>query len=170
MSIKWIGAILIITGCGGVGFSMAAAARQEERLLTGLIRVLHFMEAELQYRLTPLPELCAMAAKESGICLASVFRELAENLSRQNHPDAAQCMLSALKSHDDLPVRLKKHLRQLGRSLGRFDLPGQIKGIQTVRNTCESDLDHLRMNRDIRLRSYQTLSLCAGTALVIIFA
>ena len=58
MSYKWIGAILIIVSCGVCGFSVAAGKRREERLLSQLMDVLQFMEADLQYRLTPLPELC----------------------------------------------------------------------------------------------------------------
>ena len=63
MSIKWIGAILVIVGCGGVGFSMAAAYRRQETALRELMGTLDFMSWELQFRLTPLPELCRRAGK-----------------------------------------------------------------------------------------------------------
>ena len=62
MSIKLIGAALIIAGCDGVGFSMAAAHRREESALRQLIGALDYMGCELQYHLTPLPELCRSAA------------------------------------------------------------------------------------------------------------
>ena len=59
-------------------------------------------------------------------------------------------------------------LRNLGISLGRFDLPGQLQGIHTARGECQSALDRLCSNRDNRLRSYETLGLCAGAALAIL--
>lgn len=170
MSIKWLGAILIIAGCGGCGFSMAAGARREEHLLSQLDRVLSFMESELQYRLTPLPELCAMASKETDTSLGDIFIRFSRELSMQNAADAASCMSAALRCHENLSGRMRKHMRHLGRSLGRFDLPGQLQGLQAIRRACETDLGILRKNRDVRLRSYQTLGLCAGMALVILFA
>lgn len=169
MSIKGLGAVLIIAGCGGFGFSLAAGVRQQETLLQQLVRVLGLLEAELQYRLTTLPELCKMAAGECDGSLRRIFRELSTALTRQDQPDATVCMDIVLQYREEIPTRVRKHLRHLGRSLGRFDLQGQLRGIQTVRNACEGDLALLRKDRDVRLRSYQTLSLCAGTALVILF-
>jgi hypothetical protein len=60
-------------------------------------------------------------------------------------------------------------LRELGQSLGRFDLNGQLLGIAAVRNTCRSKLQQFEKNKEVRLRSYQTLGLCAGAALAILF-
>lgn len=169
MDIRWLGAVLIIAGCGGFGFTLAAGARREEWHLSKLMQILDFMETELQYRLTSLPELCSMAAREAGGSVGRIFSELSEALFRQEQPDAAHCMGAVLKERDEISKRIRRHLLYLGKSLGRYDLPGQIQGLRTVRNACESDLAVIRKNRDIRLRSYQTLGLCAGTALVILF-
>ena len=38
MTYKWIGAILIVAGCGGFGFSLAATCRQEKKLLMQMLR------------------------------------------------------------------------------------------------------------------------------------
>ena len=59
MEYKWIGAILVIGGCGGFGFSVAGEAMRQERQLRQLLENLDFMESELRYRLTALPELFA---------------------------------------------------------------------------------------------------------------
>lgn len=169
MDYKWIGSILVIAGCGGFGFAIASGYRREESLLKQLILVLQFMENELQYRLTPLPELCHQAGKEISGPLRDVFRNLGRELDWQISPDVCSCMSAALKKSSDLPVRFRKHLLQLGNSLGRFDLPGQLRGLHAIEVSCEEELCNLRNNRDVRLRSYQTLGLCAGIAIVILF-
>lgn len=169
MSIKWFGAALILAGCGGFGLTMAAGIRQQVRMLTELGQILDFFEAELQYRLTPLPELMAQAAVESRGVLKKIFRELSVNLKKQECSDAVSCMDTVLEHYDDLPVRVRKHLRHLGHSLGKYDLPGQLRGLQSVRGACMNDLLRLQNNSDVRQRSYQTLALCAGSALVILF-
>ena len=62
----------------------------------------------------------------------------------------------------------KQLLRNLGRSLGRFDLEGQLRGIDAVRHETLEALEKLTHDQDERLRSYQTLGLCAGAALAIL--
>ena len=68
----------------------------------------------------------------------------------------------------ELPESVGKLLKELGKTLGRFDLPGQLRGIEGVRRSSRKALDQLERNRDVRLRSYQTLGLCAGAALAIL--
>lgn len=170
MSSKWIGAVFVILGCGGFGFGIAGNYRSRERLLRQLLNILENMEAELQYRLTPLPELSRRAAKESAGVLQDVFLNLARELDWQCEPDAAGCMRAALNHCHDLPPCLRRPLRQLGQTLGRFDLSGQIQGLKSVQDTCRRELSRLEHNREVRLRSYQTLGLCAGAALAILFA
>lgn len=167
MGYKWIGAILIVLSCSGCGFAIAAGKRREEKLLTQLMGVLQFMEAELQYRLTALPELCRMAAGECRGILQTVFLNLYRELTWQKMPDAGSCMYAALQRTGEIPSRVRRSLVQLGHILGRFDLPGQLEGIRSLRKRCEDSLESLRKNRDERLRSYQTLGICAGAALAI---
>ena len=169
MSIKIIGAALIIAGCGGVGFSMAASHRKEEKALRQLIRALDYMGCELQYRLTPLPELCRCAASESGGAVSQALINLASELESQVSPDAPSCMNAALSRTAGLPSAARKNLQLLGTSLGQFDLQGQLTGLEAARKHCRRELEELSRDRDVRLRSYQTLGLCAGSALAILF-
>ena len=165
---KWIGAVLIITSCSGCGFTIAAGKRKEEKLLYQLKRVLQLMEAELQYRLTALPELCRMVAGETNGTLRGVFLNLYRELTCQKQPDAVSCMYAAIQRSGDVPSKIRRLLVMLGQTLGRYDLSGQLQGIQSVIKRCEETLGNIQKNRDERLRSYQTLGICAGAALAII--
>lgn len=169
MMIKLIGAVLIIAGCGGIGFRIAATHRLEERNLRQLIGILDYMECELQYRLTPLPELCRQASKEFTGSLGKVFAELCLEMEAQVSPDLDVCMSVVLAKATKLTALTREALSLLGRSVGRFDMEGQLKGLESVRQDCRRQLEALSFNRDARLRSYQTLSICAGAALAILF-
>ena len=169
MNFKWIGALLVIAGCGGVGFTMAAAYKREEWTLRSLISALDFMACELQFRLTPLPALCRQAGKECKGVIGKVLTTLAWELESQISPDADSCMYAALARTENIPPETEKALRLLGTSLGRFDLEGQLKGLEQVRSHCRRELDRLSQDRDQRIRGYQTLGLCAGAALAILF-
>lgn len=160
---------MILVGCGGFGISMAAGYRRTERLLRQLKTAARFMKWELQYRLTPLPELCRMAGREVNGALREVFQNLAKELNWQSQPEVHSCMTQALKHSPELPVTVRRRVVQLGRILGRFDLEGQLQGLDTVISACESELRRLETGREYRLRNYQTLGICAGAALVILF-
>lgn len=168
MGLKWIGALLIVVSCTACGFSIAAGKRREERLLLQLQTILQFMENELQYRLTSLPEMCYMIAAETKGSLHDVFSKLHRELNSQMLPDAGSCMAAAIRESGELPSRIRSMLAQLGHGLGRYDLEGQLQGIRVVRRRSEESLEYIRKNRDERLRSYQTLGICAGAALAIV--
>lgn len=169
MSIRIAGAVLVVIGTGGFGFLIAASYRREERLLRQLLNALDFMQCELQYRLTPLPELCRQVASSSEGVIRMVFLNLATELEDQITPDVEKCMAGVLSGLRDMPKLTRESLELLGRSLGRFDLEGQLRGLESVRRECRRGLDTLAQNAAIRNRSYQTLGLCAGAALAILF-
>ena len=51
-----------------------------------------------------------------------------------------------------------------------FDLAGQLKSLKALQRACQDALVSLERDKDVRMRNYQTLGLCAGAALAIIFA
>lgn len=169
MVLKVLGALLIVAGCGGYGFVMTAAHRMEEQALRQLLAALDYMQCELQYHMTPLPDLCRQAGQNSKNRIGRLLLSLSEELERNISPDVSSCMDAALQTVPDLPKKATDAFRILGTSLGRFDAQGQIQGLESVRRFCRSELDGLAVNRDSRLRSYQTLGLCTGAALAILF-
>ena len=169
MTMRWFGALLVIAGCGGVGFLMAAAYKKEETALQDVIGGLQYMLCELQYRVSPLPQLCSVAAERSGGCVGEIFRQLHRELESQMSPDASACMLAAISKVQSLPEKGKMYMLQLGKILGCFDLPGQIKGIEAVEKRAMLDLEMLRKDRDVRCRNYRIFGFCAGLALVVLF-
>lgn len=166
--IRILGSALLMAGCGGFGFSLAAAHRREIRMLRRLIQALQEMEWELKYRMTELPDLCCIAGDAASGPLREVFRELAGKLRRREVTDISGC-LNGIISQQELPRRVRRNLKQLGTSLGRYDLEGQLQGLEAVRQQCRQDLKELEENGKERLHSYQTLALCAGAALAILF-
>lgn len=166
--IRLIGACCILTGCGGFGFAMAAASRREEAELRSLLSALEFMSCELSYRMTPLPALCRGAAQGKRGRVATFFLELAKALEQQTAPDVQVCVFELLNVLEPSKA-LRQLLSELGSTLGRFDLPGQLRGLESAIRSTESALRHIRDGATDRRRSYQTLGLCAGAAMAILF-
>lgn len=167
MGVKFIGTAIVIFGCGGFGFHAALHHGRQVRQLRQLLTVLDLIQSELEYRRPPLPELCRLAGISSAGVIGDIFECLARELDRQIAPDAGCCMAAVLSSLDICPA-LAGLLWDLGKTLGRFDLQGQIRGIEAVRRAANRELDKLTANQESRQRAYQTLGLCAGAALAIL--
>ena len=168
MTGKVLGAALVVAACACFGFTMAAGYRRELYGLRQIIAALNFMECELQYRHTPLPELCRSTAREVDRPIGTILQGLGSELERQVRPDVASCMHAALQTGPELPKSLADILKELGHTLGRYDLSGQLKGLEALRNLCTERLNTWTENSRQRIRSYQTLGLCAGIALAIL--
>ena len=169
MNIKLIGAVMILLACGGVGFKMAASHRYEVKSLKQLCTVIEYMECELLYRLTPLPVLCRQASGVATGELRKFLTTLAQELDDQVAPDVSHCIDAAFCKVTGVPTETRNAMVRLGTSLGSFDLEGQLKGFAEAKESCKSTLERLMQNQDVRLRGYQTLGLCAGAAVIILF-
>lgn len=165
---KVIGAVLILTGCGGFGMMICKSYMREEDMLRQLILALNYMECELRYRATPLPELCSMAERNCEGRVSTYFAALSRELKCRLLPDVAGCVRSAKETVGGFPERVDKILDQLTIFMGQFDIDGQIQSLDVSKNRCAKELALLEEHREIRLRSYQTLGLCGGAALIIL--
>ena len=156
MIYKWIGAGFVIAACSGFGFSLASLHRKQEKLLRQFLQVLEDMECMLQYKLMPLPELCRSSVRRIGGPIRTVLLQFAQELEQQVAPDAPSCMSVALASCQFPEGSLKY-------------LAGQLQGLESVKANCELVLKNLECNREVRIRSYQTLGICTGVAMAILF-
>jgi len=168
MHIKWIGSVLIIAGCGGIGFALSGLLRRERKLLQGMLSALTYLECQLRYQLTPLPELCRQAGRACGGLLDEVFLNFSRELDWQTAPDPDSCMAEAIRKSHSLPLGVRELLQQLGATLGRFDLPGQLQQFGRLRLHCGQKLHRLSPTQDARSKTCRALSLCAGAAAAIL--
>ena len=159
---------MVISGCGGFGFLVAARYRREVRTVRILQQIVEYMICELQYSLTELPDLFNQIAKQYSGVVTRLFRDLRRELDWQQCPDIPGCMYAAIRKNSDLPPSARRILRQMGRSLGQFDLPGQIRELEALLDTCKREADLLESRGTQQLKTYQTLGLCTGAALAIL--
>lgn len=168
MIYKIIGFVFVIISCGGVGFSMVVAHRREVHLLRCMLSAVSYMRCELECRQTPLPELCKKVSIISKNPIGMFFSSLAEELGNQIHPDPQSCMRYALSKMKAFPNSICECITKFTETLGMFSLQGQLRELNQTVQLIQDKLDKLTFEQDIRLRNYQTLSLCAGAAIAIL--
>lgn len=168
MLLKLFGAILVIAGCGGFGILIAVTHKKEVNALDALLQTLDFLMNELRYRLSPLPELCSMAANITNGTLHEFFLRLEKEMNKHISHNASACVTAVLDKMDCIPSTAKDLLQRMGDSLGQFDVEGQLNALEALRLQAAEIKENQSKNLNERLRSYQTLGLCAGAALAIL--
>ena len=169
MTIRILGAVLILVGCSTFGFLLSATSKRETATLKSFIESMDIMECELRYRRPPLPQLCGyLAASQSGI-IQTYFSYLQSELLQQIQPSASACADLALNRMSQMPKHTKVIIQQFAKFLGEFDIDGQLTGIQAVRNEAVLQLKQLSRDQDLRIKNYRTLGVCAGAAIIILF-
>lgn len=163
---RWAGAALIVAGCGGWGIAVAAALLREETMVRELQHFLKLIRWELQYRMTPLPELIQNCSGQTHGNLRKILVRFDDNLRNLSLPDAGSCMSLALT--EEIPPAVRSLLVFLGDSLGRYDLSGQLEGLQAAETACRSREEELRQEQDTKLHSFRILGFCAGIALAVL--
>ena len=166
--IRLLGALLLFV-CGGYcGHLLCRNYRHQEKLLTDLQYILGWMEDQLNFRRSPLPQLLEDGAKLTDGQLQNVLITVQKLLEEKIYPDCRSCMDLALREQDQLPSNVRAILEELGCTLGYFDLQGQLNRIAWVKGECEKQLKRITEEKQGKLKTYQTLGLCAGAMLAVL--
>lgn len=168
MIIRIIGASFILLGCGSFGVMICANVKNEIKLLQNFLHAMEYMECELRYRMTPLPDLCRNTTMVTKGPVSRIFESLGKMLELQVSARVSACMTATLKKHHMIPDNIMKLFEDLGDRLGVFDLDGQLRALSSLRKEAEDLLIRCREGQENRIRSYKTISLCAGAAIIIL--
>ncbi len=168
MSLRVLGAVLLLLGSGCFGMFLSAQYRREVLMLERLGELVEGISCELQYRLTPLPELLRSQSQNLDGPLRELLLELAAELEAQVAPDVGCCFHAALDKYPVFPPSVLQCLQELGRSLGKFDLKGQLLCLESVRSTCEARYQKMLAQQPGYLRCCRAYCICAGVVTVLL--
>ena len=131
-------------------------------LIDALLRIRH----ELQYRLTPLPEIFAALGGSRNREIAEFFSRLAALLS------SAQTCTVGYACRQALALSLSSAARgtilSLFDSLGRYDLEGSVQALDLALSRLREEVKALQNSAAARCRTYLTLGVCTGLAAAVI--
>ncbi len=167
--IRMMGAALLLGGSAALGFAAVRRLERRTRDLRELIAGLEVMERELEWRLTPLPELLRRAAEQAGDGVSAFFLMCAQGAERLNGRTFSEVWRQELTSAQ-LSVNEADRglLEQLGGVLGRYDGDSQRQALAAAVERLEEQRTEA-MGRRARLgKVYGVLSVTAGIFLVIL--
>jgi stage III sporulation protein AB len=147
---------------------MAKRYQMEEENLQQLERLLLWMQNELRCRCPELCTLLRLAAERSIGDIQKIFIIFSEQIAERELTDLSAALLPVLQRHADIGKSVHQVLQELVKSLGEFDLQGQMEQLRAVQALCQLLLQQHRMERDGKIRCYKTVGICAGVALAVI--
>ena len=168
--IKVLGVLLVTVGTAGAGFGFARAVRGQIRQMVALIAALEYLKSEMEYRLTPLPELFAELAQGEEAAAAAFFGRCAGSMREDRSASPQVVFRGAMEQTKELQWsrRTREAMMNLAFSLGRFDLGGQRRAIELAQERIGQELQEVQAGSRARCRSYETIGICAGLAVAVI--
>ena len=167
--IRFLGAALLILGCGGLGLSAVNRLDCRVQDLRELSAGMEILQRELGWRLAPLPEALETAAGGTHGRAAQFFIFCAQE-SKQ--PAGVPFRTLWSRGLERCPLRVSREdralLEQLGPVLGRYDGDSQRRAVENVlaglsRRQAQAEDDRRRLGR-----VYGVLGLTAGLFLVLV--
>ena len=168
--LKLIGLSLILAASGAVGAGLAGTVRRQQAQTLALIDALLRIRHELQYRLTPLPEIFAALGSSRNREIAEFFSRLAALLSSAQTCTVGYACRQALAQTRGLSLSsaARGTILSLVDSLGRYDLEGSVQALDLALSRLREEVKALQNSAAARCRTYLTLGVCTGLAAAVI--
>jgi len=167
---RGLGAALVLGAAGMIGAVVARAYQDRPRVLRALQSALTMLRTEIVYAGTPLPEALAQVARRTPAPADSFFAAVANALNSRPGLTAAEAWQEALANSPAWPLTADDEavLLDLGGCLGRSDVADQEKHlglalVQLARLQAEAEAE-----RDVQVRLWRWLGVCAGGCLVLL--
>ena len=166
--LRIIGAALVLTGAGALGLGKGLQFYRQLRQLRDFVGAVEILKCELNYTLMPLPKLYrAVGRRTQGVC-SRFFNALATELEQGTPRNkAAEYVLS--ETHGlCLPQDALMSLLELCSTLGRYDMEGENRMLQLSGQRLKAALERAEREKRPLAKSYASLGVCTGVALVIL--
>ena len=120
---------------------LVRSGREEQATMTSLA-ALEAMKGEIEYRLTPLPELFAALGEGTEPVTAAFFRGCAAMMEADRALPPQLVLGRAMEQTTSLQwsARTRETVRNLAFSLGKFDLGGQVRAIELAQERLRAEL------------------------------
>ena len=168
--IRWLGFLLIVCGTSAIGIQMAGGVHRAVRFFQDMQTALDRMSREISYHLTPLAQLTQTVAQDLTEPVNALISAFGSRLLSAPEEPMQMHMLEAMKSCGAaVPQEARRILMTLSGSLGRQDVSAQVSALETASREIEAVRKDYENRQKTQCRSYETLGVCAGLAVAILF-
>ena len=168
-AVKIAGAAFIICGRLGFGAAEIAGLNRRVRLLSGLISALELMRGELINRLTPMSDILELIKRETSGPVRDFFSSVLLGMENLGEKSFSEIWSRAVRSSGlDLTEPEERALRELGASLGRYDVQLQAAALQRTAARFELFLREAEERRKRDGKIHALFPIAAGVSVILI--
>lgn len=162
--------ILIIIVTSYIGFLKSNKVRDREYILREMVTFLGFVENEIKYMMTILPNAYESARQKLNTDLKSAIGKIVvDMLSFENTEFANQSIVENISSVQGLSDYDKNVFISTLKNLGSSDVDGQINIIENSKSILENQIVEASEYKLKNSKMYKTMGVITGIMLVIIF-
>lgn len=148
---------------------MAGNVHKTQKVYRDALRATSFMKSEIECYLTPLHDIYEQLSHILPKPLGALFRVLNEHARRSlGLQPAVHFTRARHQMKPMLPQELTQIFAEMFDLLGRQDAVAQIRAISMAEERLNEALLRISSEKKERCRTYETIGICAGIALVII--
>lgn len=167
--LKAVGALMLLCGCAGVGFSAVKQLDRRVDTLRSVIAAMELLEKELSFHMLPMRDLLLATSNGTTRPASDFLGECVNALDLYEDRLFSEIWsLSAEKTLVNLNSTDRDALDSLGKILGRFDVDGQRNAIRLTNEQLKQNLTNAVEERGSKGKVYRTVSVAAGTFIVIL--
>ena len=163
---KTLGIIFIMVSAVSAGIRIGSVLKSKCMHLQYLLDALLLFKNELTYSAKPLPELCAVISNSAQGNVKEMFADISDQMQNNRWLSFKTALEHALNRYPD--DTSEETLLELASSIGQYDLQAQIGGIDLAMIRIRQLLRSMESERSMKSKTYKTLSICAGLAVVIL--
>lgn len=165
--IRWCGFMALVAGAVLMGIGLSGNIRKTATLYRKVLLDLHELQRELEFHLTPAPELFRSITGDPRCVLSAVYTDIAEHMDTHPGDGASGAVEYALARHP-LPKAVAELLREVLRGFGQQDAELQSRALSRVAAMAEQRLRGLEQEKKAKCRDCRVFCCCAGLAIAIL--
>ncbi len=171
-ALKFGGAICILVGCWGMGYSICAGMNQRLAALKEFYRLIVHMQGEIRCMSEPVPAMLEHMAQISGPVFSGFFYDVSRTLAMgRGEPLASVWAQKADRHLKDSPLTAQDihMIKKLGEMLGSGDTKMQLSMLELFLEELGTETDRLYETMDSRKKICLGLWGLGGIFIVILF-
>ena len=168
--IRIIGAVLITAGAAVWGLLGVFRLRSRVKNLNALVGALGVMKSEICDRLTPMPELLKLLGNEATYPASLLFKNAAEKIPFLGSKPFSSIWGQTVMETPELLLTTQEELvlKELGLSLGRYDIGEQKNALQYAERRMSDYARKAETEREKNSKVHAFLGVAAGLFAVVI--
>lgn len=171
MWLKFVGVLLVITACGGLGMEAALHFKRRLRLLEKLKLMITHLKGEILYANAPLSEAFDRTGSRNPGKAGALFRAVAGRLREESGESFSLIwkeQAEAFVKESELSHREREQLLDFGEHLGYLDREMQEKTLLLYLEDLEYSVRVIRKEEPEKCRLYMSLGLMSGLFLAVV--